>query len=470
MRRRSIAKRLAVLFAGILSTGFLALGIYYYAATDHHFREIDQATLENAIRRVEYVLGAGADPDQSHGLHTRLDSMMVGHDRVSLLVATDDGVALAADSEIVVPEEIARAAMSRATTDRAILFTWEQSGHQYRGLAARLPAKDRAAAPLQVTAALNIDHHKAFMSVVLRALWISIAGAIAISVLVSILIARRGMRPLRQLADQVDAISSNRLNERLANDDLPVELVGLANAFNAMLERLDASFARLSEFSADIAHELRTPVSNLLTQTQVTLSRDRSGEEYRDVLASNAEELERLGRMVSDMLFLARTDNGSGVNVEADVDLISEVRSLFEFYEALAAENGVRLELVGALSVTGDRLMLRRAINNLLSNALRYTASGGTVRVLLASSADRAIISVSNPGLPIPEAVRDRLFERFYRADAARVRDSEGAGLGLAMLKAIAEAHGGGVSVTSAGGMNTFSIWLPLAPNKRVNR
>ena len=462
MSRRSIARRLTLLFAGMLSCGFLALGIYFYVATDHHFKEIDRATLENAVRRVSFVLDTDSGEDDARTLHTRLDSMMVGHDRVSLRVATADDMPLAADSEIVFPEDVSHTAMSRATADRAILFTWEQGGHQYRGLAARLPATDGVSDPLKVTAALNIDHHNAFMSVVLRAVWISIVSAIGVSILVSIFIARGGMRPLRQLENQVDSISSNRLDERIPTEELPVELVGLANTFNAMLARLDVSFGRLSEFSADIAHELRTPVSNLLTQTQVMLSRERSIEEYRDVLASNAEELERLSRMVSDMLFLAKTGNGLKTVFREPVDVTNEVRDLFDFYEALAAERTVSLQLSGTLSLDGDRLMLRRALNNLLSNAIRYTLAGGIVLVSLDTSGTMGIISVTNPGAEIPGTVRERLFERFYRADSARTRDTEGAGLGLAIVKAIAEAHGGRVSIASSRGRNTFTMWLPL--------
>jgi two-component system heavy metal sensor histidine kinase CusS len=462
MAARSIVRRLTLLFAAILSGGFLALGFYFYAATDHHFRDIDRATLDNAVGRVGYVLESGATPTDIPGLHARLDSMMVGHDRVSLRVATADGVTLAADSEIAFPEATARAALARSHVDHPTLFTWEQGGHQYRGLAARLPSMEPGPPPLQVLAALNIDHHKAFMTVVLRAGWISIVGAIAVSILVSIFIVRSGMQPLHKLASQVDAISSKRLKERIAIDDLPVELTGLANAFNAMLARLDTSFARLSEFSADIAHELRTPVSNLLTQTQVMLARQRSVEEYRDVLASNAEELERLSRMVSDMLFLAKADNARELAHRELVDVAREVRELFEFYEALAAEKSVGLRLSGDLTVSADRAMLRRALNNLLSNAIRYTDSGERVEVFLERDREKAVIRVSNPGPPIPETVRDRLFERFYRADEARSRDTEGAGLGLAIVNAIARSHGGGVSVSSSGGSNIFAIWIPL--------
>ncbi|UCH49788.1 MAG: heavy metal sensor histidine kinase [Betaproteobacteria bacterium] len=460
MRRGSITRRLTLLFAGILSAGFLGLGIYLYSAIDHHFKEIDRTRLDSAMQRVELALEGQNDADALRSLHARLDSMMVGQDRVALRFAIGDGVVLATDAKIVFPEEATRAAMSRAAPGRPVLFTWDQGEHQYRGLAARLALDDNAELLLQVTAALNIDHHKAFMAVVLRALWVSIACAIAVAALVSVLIARSGLRPLRLLASQMDAISSHRLNQRLSTDGLPVELIGFAEAFNAMLARLDASFARLSEFSADIAHELRTPVSNLLTQTQVTLSKQRSVEEYRDVLASNIEELERLSRMVSDMLFLAKTDNRQELAVREPIDVANEVKELFEFYEALAAEKSIALNLNGNLSLRGDRAMLRRALNNLLSNAIRYTPAGGSVNVALETIGSRAFVRVINPGDPIPEATRERLFERFYRADAARSRDTEGAGLGLAIVKAIAETHGGGVDVSSSQNCNTFTIWF----------
>ena len=462
MGRRSIARQLTVLIAGILSAGFLGLGIYFYVATDRHFREIDRATLENAIKRVRYVLDRNVVGTDRQALHSRLDSIMVGHDRVSLRVTAGDGAPLAADSEISFPEKLARTVMSRATVDHGVLFSWEQGGHLYRGLAARLLSPADAPEPLQVLAALNIDHHKAFMAVVVRAMWISIACAVAVSILVSVFIARRGMRPLARLTSQVNAISSNRLKQRIATDDLPVELIGLSEAFNAMLARLDASFARLSEFSADIAHELRTPVSNLLTQTQVMLTRPRSVEEYRDVLASNAEELERLSRMVSDMLFLAKTDNAPTLTHRERVELEREVGDLFEFYEALAAEKSIELRLNGTLSVRGDRAMLRRAINNLISNAIRYTPSGGCIEIDLERDGNHAVINVTNPGEPIPEAAHEHLFERFYRADTARTRDTEGAGLGLAIVKAIARSHGGDVGVASSARSNTFTVWFPV--------
>jgi two-component system heavy metal sensor histidine kinase CusS len=180
------------------------------------------------------------------------------------------------------------------------------------------------------------------------------------------------------------------------------------------------------------------------------------------VLASNAEELERLARMISDMLFLAKADNGLVVPHREKLDLAAEVRDLFDFYDALAEEKGVKLSLEGKARAEGDRLMLRRAINNLLSNAIRHVPHGGWVRVRLAEMPEHALLSITNSGDPIPEYALPHLFERFYRLDDSRQRHSEGAGLGLAITRSIIAAHGGEIAVHSGAEGNRFEFWLPV--------
>ena len=199
-----------------------------------------------------------------------------------------------------------------------------------------------------------------------------------------------------------------------------------------------------------------------MTQTQVALTRARSAEEYREVLASNMEEYERLARMIGDMLFLAQADNSLVTPRKEEVDLAREVARLLEFYEALAAESGVRLEAVGAVHVAADRLMLQRALSNLISNAIRHTRRGGTVSVGLAGEASQAVISVDNPG-EIPAQHLPRLFDRFYTGDPARRASGEGAGLGLAITRSIVAAHGGSITASSEAGVTRFRVVLPAA-------
>jgi two-component system heavy metal sensor histidine kinase CusS len=267
------------------------------------------------------------------------------------------------------------------------------------------------------------------------------------------------------MADVAQGISANRLGERLPPQSVPPELIDLATAFNDMLARLEGSFGRLSDFSSDLAHELRTPVSNLMTQTQVALSQARSAEQYREVLYSNLEEYERLARMIADMLFLAKADNGLIVPSSEPVDLAAEVRDLFGFYEAFAEDHGVGLVLAGAGILRGDRLMIRRALSNLLSNAIRHTPRGGSVQVRIDRRESGEIeLCVENPGEDIGPEHLPRLFDRFYRVDPSRHKaSSDGAGLGLAITKSIVEAHKGTIRIASANGLTRCCIAFPAA-------
>jgi two-component system heavy metal sensor histidine kinase CusS len=271
----------------------------------------------------------------------------------------------------------------------------------------------------------------------------------------------RALTPLRAIKQGAASVTASKLSYRLSQDEIPAELADLVKTLNDMLARLEESFRRLSDFSSDLAHELRTPISNLMTQTQVSLSKTRSVTEYQDILSSNSEELERMARMVSDMLFLAKADNGLMTTSAEKVALDDEVRSLFDFYEALADASTVKLVVQGEASVTADRLMLRRALSNLLSNAIRHADAGTTVRVTLETKEDTVRITCENTGTGIAPEHLSRLFDRFYRVDASRQRSSEGAGLGLPITQSIIHAHAGSISVSSEGGITRFDMTLP---------
>jgi two-component system heavy metal sensor histidine kinase CusS len=289
-----------------------------------------------------------------------------------------------------------------------------------------------------------------------------IASSIAVMSLMGWIAVRQGHAPLRDIVARMRRISADKLESVIPPDTVPRELSALAESFNDMLGRVDEAFRRLSHFNADIAHELRTPITNLMTQTQVALSRARTIDEYREILYSNMEEYERMAQMIGDMLFLAQTDNGARKAEASVVDLDAEAHGLFEYYEGWAEERGVTLKLKGTAKVTGDRLMLQRALGNLLSNAIRHTAAGRTVHVKLAATEDGSVrVTVENPGAEIPPEHLPKLFDRFYRVDASRQRSGEGAGLGLAIVKSIVDAHGGKIEVTSADGRTAFQVVLP---------
>jgi two-component system heavy metal sensor histidine kinase CusS len=273
---------------------------------------------------------------------------------------------------------------------------------------------------------------------------------------------QQGHAPLRRIVARIHRISANELNTRLEPDSVPGELADLARSFNAMLQRVDKAFRRLSDFNADIAHELRTPIANLMTQTQVALSRARSVDAYREILYSNMEEYERMAQMVGDMLFLAQAERCPANQQLTELDLAAEIRALFDYYEGWAEEHGVTLALSGAATSTGDRPMLQRALGNLLSNAIRHTVAGETVRVGLERTPGGVRIAIENPGPDIPPEHLPKLFDRFYRVDPARTRNGSGAGLGLAIAKSIVDSHGGTIDVVSAAGRTRFTITLPV--------
>ena len=239
-------------------------------------------------------------------------------------------------------------------------------------------------------------------------------------------------------------------------------MADLAQELNRMLDRLQEDFQRLTDFASDLAHELRTPISNLLTQTQVALATKRDAATYRDILASNAEEFQRLARMVSDMLLLAKTERGVDLPHKERFSARQDALALLEFYEAVAEEKRIRLRVEGDGEIEGDRLMFRRAVSNLLSNALRHASEAGDVTIRITATAQATTVAVENTGADIDAKILPRLFDRFYRADASRIHpDTDGSGLGLAITRAIAEAHGGRVTVTSSNGRTCFALVFP---------
>jgi two-component system heavy metal sensor histidine kinase CusS len=306
--------------------------------------------------------------------------------------------------------------------------------------------------------------HLHFLTSFRRSLWLIMVLAGTVTLFAAWLGVRQGHRPVRALSKSLRTVQADRLFMRLDPLSVPRELQDLVVSFNLMLGGLEDSFSRLKDFSADIAHELRTPLTNIITQTQVGLSKPRSEEEYRELLYSNLEEQERLATMVNDMLWLAKSDHGLLKPELKWLDLASEAGAILEFFEALADEKNIHLRFEGeAPKVLGDQALLRRAMSNLLSNAIRHTQSGLQVKVQLATSNNVEVtLSVCNPGVEIPAAQREKLFDRFYRADPARVRQSEGAGLGLAIVKSIIEAHGGRVQVSSDKEITWFTLFLPL--------
>src|SRR5471032_1729132 len=291
-------------------------------------------------------------------------------------------------------------------------------------------------------------------------LLVALCGGALLAILLGYAIVRHSMRQLRSVIAKANDINTNRLNTRLSVQDAPVELREMGDAFNAMLNRLEEGVQRLSGFAADLAHDLRTPVNTLMVETQVALSRPRTVEEYQTLLASNSEEYERLARMIENTLFLARVDNAQQALRRESLDLQVELQRIHYYFEILAEDVGVRL-LVEAdpIQASIDPVLLQRAVNNLISNAIRYTPKDGIVQLSARAVSEGVEISVTNTGYGIAAEHLPHIFDRYYRADEARSDHAFSAGLGLSIVLAIMELHGGTISVESQpGGSTTFLL------------
>jgi heavy metal sensor kinase len=282
------------------------------------------------------------------------------------------------------------------------------------------------------------------------------------------------VRPILAMSETVSGINASRLSQRLDLKGIDTELGGLATLINAMLERLEGAFEQQTRFTADASHELRTPLSVILTQVELALSRPREGASYRETLEACGRAARRMKSLVDDLLLLARADSGKLELRVQPVDLGHIAEACVALLEPLAKKRGVRVRLeISPLPIDGDPERLGQVLTNLLSNAIQYNHEGGEVAVTVRGDDDlgSAIVIVEDTGVGISESDLPRVFDRFYRVDVARSRESGGSGLGLAICRSIVEAHGGVITVESVAGRGSrFTVAIPCwnqptAPN-----
>lgn len=304
-----------------------------------------------------------------------------------------------------------------------------------------------------VQVALDVTEEEALMDSYRLKMGIALLVGLCLAGGLGFIISRRELRPLRDMATQVGTITASDLHQRVGSRRWPQEFAPLTTALDTMLMQLETSFARLTEFSANLAHELRTPINNLRVEAEVVLSRARNADEYRQTIESSTEEYERLSRMIGDILFLARPEQGIAPQA---LDARVELERLAEYYRTLADDRGIDLTIDGNGTVSADPRLFQRAVGNLLANALQYTPTGGQVSISLqAGATGETSIVIQDNGQGIPADEIPLVFDRFYRSAQARQLHRDGSGLGLAIVRSIMELHGGSVSMTSQQGLGT---------------
>lgn len=434
---RSIASQLVVLFtlaaAFVLSCG---LGTLYWIVVRHAFEE-DNEVLNDKVAAVRADLSmAGGIQVVSEGLKNVRTGERVAYwtrvlDSNGRVLAETPGMSALLPAPIFLN---AKTPQDFHADGR--LFSLVAGDHQ--------TAADRF--KIQVAQDRTVDEQfmKQFAALLIAVLALSVAA----SVIIARSVTKRGLRPLGAMTRALQRVGPKQLHERVTPTGWPRELQPLAIAFDDMLARLEDSFVRLSQFSADIAHEIRTPISNIRGEAEVALTRARSAEEYREVIESMIVECQHLGHIVENLLFLARTESAEGHLERTSFDGRPAIEKIAAFHEPIAEEQELTINIRGAATFFADEMLFSRAVNNLVENALRHTPPGGRIDISMGKLDAQSEVSVVDTGTGIPAEHLPRVFDRFYRADISR--SSEGVGLGLALVKSIMDLHGGTARIKSA--------------------
>jgi two-component system heavy metal sensor histidine kinase CusS len=449
---RSIATQLVLLFT-LCATLLLScgLGVFYWIVVRHAFEE-DNAVLADKLAAIRTDL---KQPDGINTVDRELKNRRTGEPAVYWVRIIDPAGGVATETpgmnrllppNIFAPPQTS-ISLSRSTKD-----------YQKEGKLFSLVATNETVAGqpyvLQVAQDRSADERFRKQFGALLALVLGL-GLIA-SALVAITVTRRGLKPLAEMRRALERVQPAHLSERIEPAQWPRELQPVVTAFDGMLDRLDDSFTRLSQFSADLAHELRTPIGNMLGETQVALTRERSSDEYRSVIESTAAECERLSGIIDNLLFLARAESAEQQIERSLFNGRAALEKIASFYQTAAEDRHLNIECSGEGQIFADPALFNRAMSNLIDNALRFTADGGNIHVSLGSGDGRTDVSVRDAGSGIAPEHLPRVFDRFYRGDASR--SSAGTGLGLALVKSIVDLHGGSARIESESGRGTTVI------------
>jgi two-component system heavy metal sensor histidine kinase CusS len=449
----SLATRLTIWYAASSFALVLAATVYLYWSSVSNLDREDDQLLGDRVRALRTVMQTR--PGDVAALRQEVEEEWEAHERTRfhMRVLDDAGQVLVETPGMsqLLPSSYFPAACAEPDHGTNLDST---TGGAFRVLAVHADAAPRSSTiEVAMDRTLEMELHATYR----KNLLLVLGAALLVCSVAGYQIARHGIRPIHQITKTAARIRPTNLGERIAAEGLPSELHQLADSFNQMLDRLEQSFAQLSRFSADIAHELRTPVYSLRGEVEVALSKPRASEEYREVLTSNLEECGRLARLIDRMLFLARAENPETQITKEPCDLAVELAKVRDFYGLSALEAGVQLTVAVDQPVRADldRPLFQRAVGNLVANALAHTPSGGTVT--LAASADglETKVEVVDTGCGIATAHLPHVFDRFYRADYTRSSSNGSVGLGLAIVRSIIELHGGTVAIASEAGRGT---------------
>ena len=462
MKSASLSMRLglAVSIMGALLVLFLA--VLAFLALTHELDKLSKDNLSEKMRQIEHSLSLYEKPvDINIKPHVLLDQVM-GHDHLNLTIYDLINMRtplLKSGFGLTDPRAELKAA-GAATDKVSYSRSTDDQGRHFLTASRliRLPNGTNVA----VLLSLDCANDEALLSTYLSSTIMALPLLLLLIGLSAWAVVKRGLAPLREFRKVAAMISAQDLSHRLSVVKMPQELSELAHGINFMLHRLDSDVQQLSQFSDDLAHELRAPISNLMGKAQVTLSRERPAEEYKAVLESSTEELGRVARIVSDMLFLAQVSHPAALVPFETIALEDEALKVINLFSLSAEDKQISVSVTGRGSTIGDRLMIQRAISNLMSNAIRHCPVGQAITITIEVHATDVSLHVANPGAGIEPQHLPHLFDRFYRVDTHHSRAGGSTGLGLAIVKSIMSLHQGVAEVNSRPGkITTFKLGFP---------
>lgn len=459
-RMRSMQARLTLLLGAIALLVSSLAGATLFWALKREVERQEITEVSGKLELIDHLIDMQNSASGLHDLAATFDEMRAGQGQLGIWIVDAQGHAVYGGP--------APKTLGTADDGRQVVLQTADGGRM-RGL--RVAMNDRILPGAELTVAVSTRTSSQFLYAYGTALVLICALWVGATVVLAAWAVRRSMAPTRRLSEQAARIQPDNLARRLPLEDTDRELHDLVRSFNRTLERLQSAYQQMEGFNADVAHELRTPLATLINGTQVMLSSPRDAAELRDALESNLEELEDLKTLVNDMLFLARADRGERAADLAPVSLAAEARRVAEYYEATLEAQGVHLRCEGDATVAANPGLVRRALANLISNAIKATPAGREIVLTCSASAAGARVQVRNPGTPIPAADLPRIFDRFFRSGHTRAPRSEGHGLGLAIVRAIARMHGGDVDAVSDASGTVVGITLrgpetsPRPPN-----
>src|SRR5258706_13260406 len=461
MIRQSLLARLALLFALLSFITLATVGYALYRGLEAKLILRDDAALITRVDQIRKLMG---DVDVLELIHQKpqLFANMLGN-REALLVLKFPGQAPLIEvnpGHTAVPD-VAPVAANEVLSLAAVHHSLEKDGTPFVVVSATALTADPQRELQIITGRLMTERTRMLQDYRERILILA-SGAALLTALLAYWIARRGLLPLHRLASQTASIGIRNLSVRIDNTHAPREVLPLIDAFNGMLDRLEISFMQLSQVSTDMAHDLRTPIGNMLGQTEVALGQRRNVEYYENLLGSNFEELQRLSKMTDNMLFLARAEHADNAIERKPLDVADELQRIGEYFEGPAGERDIRLVFRGGGEVWADPTLLRRALANLLANAVRYADPGTEIILFSEQGESGTTMIVESTGPTIEAHHLARLFDRFYRADASRRGSSDASGLGLSIVRSIMSLHQGTWNATSSNRTTRFTIFFPI--------